>query len=116
MKANNKKTVNRDKRKLRIRKKISGSIERPRVSVFKSSKHLNAQLINDNGGNTLLSINSFGQVGRCVVAECHKLGKQFGEKCLSIKVSKIVFDKNGYAYHGRIKAFADGVREAGIDF
>ena len=116
MRATSKKVENRAKRKNRIRKKVSGSVERPRVSIFKSSKHINAQLINDDAGVTLVSINSYGKDGRCVVADCKTLGKTFGEACLEKKISKIVFDKNGYAYHGRVKAFADGVREAGIDF
>jgi large subunit ribosomal protein L18 len=108
----------RNKRKKRIRKKIYGTSERPRLSIFRSAKHVYAQVIDDLSGKTLASVNSFnkGQAGRADAANCAELGKKLAEHCKAKEISKVVFDKNGYAYHGRVKAFADGVREGGLQF
>lgn len=112
-----KKNQLRLKRKLRIRKKITGSAERPRLSVFKSTKHIYAQVIDDDSGRTLVSVGSFSdKASRCDVDKCSELGKLLAAKCAESKVTSVVFDKNGYAYHGRIKAFADGAREGGLRF
>lgn len=115
--------VNRNKlrlkRKRRIRKKISGTAERPRLSVFRSPKHVYAQLIDDEKGVTLASSSSMGKStanGRANVELCKEVGKKLAEKCKSINVESVVFDKGGYAYHGRVKALAEGAREAGLKF
>lgn len=108
----------RARRKLRIRKRVSGTTERPRLTVYRSAKHLFAQVIDDLTGNTLVSVGSFakGKAARANKDVCSGLGKKLAEECKAKNISKVVFDKNGYAYHGRIKALADGAREAGLSF
>lgn len=108
----------RERRKLRIRKKISGTAERPRLSIYRSAGHLYAQVIDDVAGRTLLSIGSFakGKGSRANVERCATLGKELAGKCKGANILKVVFDKNGFNYHGRVKAFADGAREGGLEF
>jgi large subunit ribosomal protein L18 len=108
----------RAKRKLRIRKKVSGDVSRPRLSVFRSATHIYAQVIDDGAGKTLAQVSSFakGKHRRANVDVCSELGKELAGRCKALNISKVVFDKNGYAYHGRIKALADGAREGGLDF
>lgn len=109
----------RKRRKVRIRKKISGTAERPRVSIYRSARHISAQVIDDLAGKTILSVNSFEAKGngpRAGVEKCAELGKQLAEQCKAKNIDAIVFDKNGYRYHGRVKAFADGAREGGLKF
>lgn len=114
----NKKSVLRLKRKKRIRKKISGTGERPRLSLFRSARHIYAQVINDETGVTLASVNSYkkGSDARANKDACVELGKQLAEACKSKSIEKVVFDKNGYAFHGRVQAFANGAREGGLQF
>lgn len=106
------------RRKLRIRKKINGTNERPRLSIFRSSAHVYAQVIDDVAGRTIVSIGSFskGKGVRANVERCTELGKQLAVKCKEKNIQHVVFDKNGFNYHGRVKAFADGAREGGLDF
>lgn len=109
----------RARRKARIRKKISGTTARPRLSVFRSSSHIYAQVIDDTSGHTLVAVHSFSDKGngpRANVERCTELGKQLAQKCLAKNVKQVVFDKNGFAFHGRLKAIAEGAREAGLDF
>ena len=106
----------RARRKTRIRDKVKGTTERPRLSIFRSPKHLYAQVIDDTTGKTLASVHSYDADKRCGVDASAELGKQLAVKCKAASVSKVVFDKNGYAYHGRLKAFADGARSGGLDF
>jgi large subunit ribosomal protein L18 len=108
----------RAKRKRRIRKKITGSLERPRLSLFRSDRHVYAQVIDDTVGNTIASVHSFskGEGKRASIEVCKELGKKLAERCKEKKVAQVVFDKNGYSYHGRIKAFAEGAREGGLQF
>ena len=106
------------RRKRRLRAKISGSPERPRLSVFRSAKHIYVQVIDDTTGSTLVSGSSF-EKGKHTVANmdsCTQIGKTIGQRCLENNINEIVFDKNGNLYHGRVKALADGVREAGVKF
>lgn len=105
------------RRKKRIRGKISGTQERPRLSVFRSAKHVYAQVIDDEAGKTLVSVSSFekGSHRNANAEVCAELGKTLAERCKAANVSKVAFDKNGYMYHGRIKALADGAREAGLE-
>ena len=105
--------TNRDRRKFRIRKKISGTAEIPRLSVYKSLSTLYAQAINDDEGMTLVASMTKSKKS---VEEAKKLGVEFAEKAKAKKISKIVFDRNGFAYHGVIKAFAESLREQGIEF
>jgi len=111
----------RERRKLRIRKRISGSVERPRLSVFRSTKHIYAQVVDDTTGNTLAHASSLskelkGKVDGDKTAEAKAVGKLLGELCKTRNIDKVVFDRNGYIYHGRIKALADAAREAGLKF
>ena len=125
--------TSREKRKLRIRKKVVGTVERPRLSIFRSSKHTYAQVIADDGHKTLASAST---LDKDVQAEIVKLGKGEGVKTGSTKsmlaaravgivlanrskaakVEKVVFDRNGFLYTGRVKALADAARETGLVF
>lgn len=113
-----KKSELKNKRKARGRKNIEGTIERPRLSVFKSSRHIYAQVIDDLQGHTLVSISSYKKGGteRADTEKCAELGKELAAKCKAKNVAKVVFDKNGNTYHGRVKALADGARAGGLDF
>jgi len=103
---------------LKIRTKISGTKEMPRLSVFKSHKHFEAQLINDDEGKTIASVSSRSMKlpygGNKEAAE--KVGTEMGKKIKTLKVKQIVFDRSGYIYHGRVAAFADAVRKEGVKF
>lgn len=112
------KAAQREKRKTRIRKKIFGTTERPRLSVFRSARHVYAQIIDDTKGVTLAHVHTFkkGSEERANKVVCNALGKKLAEVCKSKDITKVVFDKNGYAYHGRIQALAEGAREGGLDF
>jgi len=108
-------------RRYRIRKRVSGSPERPRLSVFRSSKHIYAQLIDDIGGITLASASSredlAGRVtGKGKAAVSTAVGQLIAERAKSKGVEKVCFDRGGYLYHGRIKALADGARAGGLNF
>lgn len=118
MSNSNKKSLLRLKRKKRIRKKISGTSERPRLSLFRSARHIYAQIVNDETGVTLASVNSYkkGSDARANKDVCVELGKKLAETCKSKNIEKVVFDKNGYAFHGRVEAFASGAREGGLQF
>lgn len=115
-------TVGRDRRKLRIRKKINGTTERPRLSVFRSAKHIYAQVIDDTTGKTLVSASTMMKDLRTATNDdnktdaAKKVGTKIAELCKAQKIAKVVFDRNGYLYHGRIVALADAAREAGLEF
>lgn len=111
-----KKNELRFRRKLRIRKKVSGTTERPRLSVFRSARHITAQVIDDTTGKTLLTVHSYESSNRANKDVCKKVGADLAAKCKAAKIGAVVFDKNGYRYHGRIAALADGAREAGLNF
>jgi large subunit ribosomal protein L18 len=106
----------RAKRKKRIRGRLEGTTERPRLSVYRSAKHMFAQVIDDVTGKTLASVGSFSMDKRATREVCAELGKSLAAKCKEKSIGKIAFDKNGFAYHGRVKAFADGAREGGLEF
>lgn len=115
-----KRELGRLKRKLRTRKKLLGSGEKPRLSVFKSAKHLYAQLIDDAQGKTLASCSSLdkqlkGKVSATLVG-AKQIGKVLAERALSKGIKKVVFDRGGFRYHGQLKAMADSAREAGLQF
>ncbi len=115
-----KKEVNRKKRHFRIRKKISGTPECPRLSVYRSVMHFEAQLIDDVNEKTLVGMTTaskeFSSGSTKSVEAAQKLAGMFAAKMKEIGVEKIAFDRGGRIYHGRIKAFADGLRENGIKF
>ncbi|MEK7169095.1 MAG: 50S ribosomal protein L18 [Patescibacteria group bacterium] len=108
------------KRKIRTRIKVRGQTERPRLSVYKSNKYMSAQIIDDTRAITLVSVTEkalgkLGELGKDGVGKAKELGKIIAEKALKLKIKKVVFDKGGYAYHGKIKAIADGAREGGLE-
>lgn len=110
------------KRKVRIRKKISGFSERPRLTVFRSAKHIYVQVIDDFLGKTLVSASSTEKLVKehpkfeSKIAMAAYIGKLIAERAKENGISKVVFDRNGFLYHGRIKAVSDGAREGGLDF
>ena len=114
--------VSRRRRRNRVRAKISGTAERPRLSVFRSSKHIYAQVIDDIAGDTLVAASTLdkdlaGQLESTCDAEAAKaVGTLVGKKALEKGINKVVFDRGGYNYHGRIAALAEGAREAGLEF
>jgi len=113
------KNSRRDKIKMRIRKTIIGTTERPRVSVFRSNKEIYAQIIDDSTGKTILSSSSrektFTVKGNKVEIAT-AVGKALAEKAVKAGVESVTFDRNGYLYHGRVKALAEGAREGGLKF
>jgi large subunit ribosomal protein L18 len=116
------KIVGRERRKLRIRKKVSGTSERPRLSVFRSAKHIYAQVIDDVSGNTLAHASTLSKDLKGTLEEdnkveaAKKVGALIAKICKSKQIDKVVFDRNGYLYHGRVSALAQAARDAGLDF
>ncbi|HEY4654161.1 MAG TPA: 50S ribosomal protein L18 [Cyclobacteriaceae bacterium] len=113
------KTSERRKRiRLGIRRKISGTKERPRLSIFRSNRGLYAQLIDDSKGVTLASAStvSLGEKAKLNAEFSRQVGKKIAEVALSSGIETVVFDRSGYLYHGNVKAFADGAREGGLKF
>jgi large subunit ribosomal protein L18 len=114
--------MGRERRKFRIRSKISGDTERPRLSVFRSARHIYAQVVNDVEGKTLASASTLSRDLKGTLAEdsksdaAKKVGALIAKICLEKKIAKVVFDRNGYLYHGRVKALAEAAREAGLEF
>ena len=110
------------KRKKRIRKNLVGTQERPRLSVFRSSKHIYAQVIDDTYGRTLVAASSMEKEVKehpkfeNKVAVAGFVGKIIAQRAIEKGISKVVFDRNGFLYHGRVKAISDGARETGLDF
>jgi large subunit ribosomal protein L18 len=113
----------RTRRHLRIRRKVSGTSERPRLSVFRSLSHIYCQLVDDLSGRTLLSVSSQdkdlaeslkGAKGK--VAKSKIVGKRLAERAKEKGIVSVSFDRSGYLYHGRVKAVADGAREGGLNF
>ncbi|MGE4587556.1 MAG: 50S ribosomal protein L18 [Mangrovibacterium sp.] len=106
--------------KMRIRKIVSGTAEKPRLSVFRSNKQIYAQLINDINGSTLLAVSSLDkEVGAADGNKCQqaaRVGKALADKALTAGITTVVFDRNGYLYHGRVKQLADAAREGGLKF
>jgi len=124
-----KKLEARLKRKKRVRKKMFGYPERPRVSVFRSHKHVYAQVINDVEGHTLVALSSLSPEVRAKVEElkgkgelkgkvdvARLVGRMLAEKAKEKGITKVVFDRGRYKYHGRVKALAEGLREGGLEF
>lgn len=111
-----KKEQRRLKIKFRIRKSVKGTAERPRLSVFRSNKQIYAQVINDITGTTLASASSLRLEKMNKTEQAKKVGELVANKAKEAGVEKIVFDRNGYLYHGRVQALADAAREGGLKF
>lgn len=114
--------VGRERRKLRIRRKISGTAERPRLTVFRSLKHIYAQVVDDVSNKTLAHASTLSKDVKAFADEAKKsdaatkVGEAIANQLKAKGVKKVVFDRNGYLFHGRIKALAEGARKAGLEF
>jgi large subunit ribosomal protein L18 len=116
------KIVGRERRKLRIRKKVNGDAARPRMTVFRSAKHIYAQVIDDTTGQTLAHASTLSKDLRgslddvTKVEAAKKVGTLIAKLCKEKQIERVVLDRNGYLYHGRISALAQAAREAGLEF
>ncbi|HUW84648.1 MAG TPA: 50S ribosomal protein L18 [Phycisphaerae bacterium] len=116
------KIVRRKRRRQQVRKRVFGTPQRPRLTVFRSLKNIYAQIIDDTAGRTLVSVSSRDKDlresvgGGSNAAAASKVGAALGERARSSGVEAVAFDRNGYRYHGRVKALADAAREAGLKF
>lgn len=112
----------RQRRHRRVRKKVQGTAERPRLNVFRSARHIYAQIIDDGRGHTLVSASTLDPeireqiAGMTKTEQARVVGLKLAERALARGVKKVVFDRGGYKYHGRVKALADGSREGGLEF
>jgi large subunit ribosomal protein L18 len=112
----------REKRKARIRKKLSGSTERPRLTIYKSLKHMYAQIVDDTTGRTIVAASTGSKALKDAVKEddktgaAKKVGAAIAKAALEKGVTQVVFDRNGFDYHGRVAAVAEAAREAGLQF
>ena len=112
----------RERRHRRVRVHVLGTPERPRLSVFRSLRHISAQVIDDTKGRTLVAISTLDPDVKGELADLNKMGqaklvgKRLAEKAVQAGIKAVVFDRGGYKYHGRVKALADASREAGLDF
>ncbi|PLX96000.1 MAG: 50S ribosomal protein L18 [Desulfuromonas sp.] len=112
----------RCKRQVRVRRKVKGTEERPRLNIFRSARHIYAQIIEDSTGKTLAAVSSLSKevvsgdayTGNVEAAKC--VGEAIAKKALEQNIKQVVFDRNGFLYHGRVKALADAAREAGLSF
>ena len=118
-----KKKTSRDRARIKIRKKISGTSERPRLAVFRSLDNIYAQIIDDSTGNTLVAVSSLAKDAKAEVKsikgkinKSKLIGTILAKKALEKDIKQVVFDKGGFRYHGRVKALADGAREGGLQF
>ncbi|MGN0222170.1 MAG: 50S ribosomal protein L18 [Prevotella sp.] len=111
-----KKVERRIKIKYRIRKSVFGTAERPRMSVFRSNKQIYVQVINDQEGKTLCAASSLGLEAMPKIQQAEKVGEMVAKKALEAGVKSVVFDRNGYLYHGRVKQLADAARKGGLNF
>ena len=117
-----KKVAARLRRKKSIRKRLSGTAERPRLSVFRSNAHIYAQVVDDVRGVTLAQASTLSPelkeqvTGKRKLEQAQLVGKLVAERCLAASVASVVFDRNGFIYHGRVKAVADAAREGGLQF
>jgi large subunit ribosomal protein L18 len=122
MSQKNMREIARQKRKRRIRKKIFGTEHRPRLSVFRSAKHIYAQLVIDTTGSTILAASTLspeirGEIGELKKSDAaKKVGEYIGRKATEKNIRRVIFDRNGFLYHGRVKALAEGARESGLEF
>jgi large subunit ribosomal protein L18 len=106
----------RHRRHLRVRKKVAGTAERPRLVVFRSDKHIYAQLVDDDAGRTIATVSSLKVAEGKKSQKAAEVGKQVAVIAKDRGITRVVFDRGGYKYHGRVKAVADGAREGGLEF
>ena len=116
MKTNRIRTIRRERRKRGIRKRILGTPEQPRLTVFRSQKHIYAQVVDDVAGKTLVAASTVSQETGNNVASAADVGKSLAEKAKAAGIERVAFDRNGFRYHGRVKALADAAREGGLKF
>ena len=118
----NQRSVGRERRRQRVRKKVLGTDTRPRVCVYRSNKHIYAQLIADDKGITLAAVSTLSDDLAGVakqqkrVEAAKEVGRALAKICKEKNITRVVFDRNGFLFHGRVKAVADGAREAGLEF
>ena len=118
----NERDLKRRRRQGRVRKSVRGTEQRPRLCVFRSGKHIYAQIISDESGRTLISVSTLakelrdGGAKSGNVAAAKQVGALVARQCLDRSIPEVVFDRNGFLYHGRVKALADAAREAGLRF
>jgi len=119
----NKKLERWKKKKASIRKDVRGTPERPRLTIYRSAKHIYAQIVDDTTGKTLVSASTVSKDLREELKKatsemevCKMVGAQTAKRALAMNIQQVVYDRNGYLYHGRVKAVADGAREAGLKF
>lgn len=105
-----------ERRHKKIRAKVFGTEEKPRLSIYKSNKYIYGQLINDDTSKTVLSLSSMKVKGKTFTERCTETGKEIAKLALAKKIEKVVFDRGGFKYVGRVKAFADGARAGGLKF
>ena len=105
-----------ERRHKAIRAKVFGTEEKPRLSIYKSNKYIYGQLINDDKSLTILSLSSMKVKGKTFMERCTETGKEIAKLALAKKIEKVVFDRGGFKYVGRVKAFADGARTGGLKF
>jgi len=120
--ATNQKIVARDRRRARVRRRVRGTDERPRLSVFRSVKHVYAQVVVDTSGQTLLTVSTRspelrGELAKTRdVAAAKQVGLLTARRCQEKGIKRVIFDRNGFLYHGRVRAVAEGAREGGLEF
>ncbi len=116
------KAVARGRRRARVRSRVRGSEERPRLSVFRSDRHIYVQIVSDSSGKTLLAVSTLSPELReqlkktADVNAAKQVGLLTARRCIEKGIKRIVFDRNGFLYHGRVRAVADGAREGGLEF
>lgn len=106
----------RQRRHLRVRKKVAGTAERPRLVVYRSLKHIYAQLVDDTTSRTLATVSDHAVSDGKKTEKSAEVGRQIAARAKDAGITRVVFDRAGYKYHGRVKAVADGAREAGLEF
>jgi large subunit ribosomal protein L18 len=107
--------ISREHRHTRVRKKVRGTDERPRLSVYRSNRYLYVQVISDDSGRTLAAASSM-EAGKGNVGAAQQLGRDIADRCKALSITAVVFDRGGYKYHGRVRAIAESAREAGLKF
>jgi large subunit ribosomal protein L18 len=112
----NPKAVARARRKKHIRKSVRGTPARPRLCVFRSGRHIYAQVVDDHSGTTLAAASSLGESGGGNKDGAAAVGRRVAEAALAASVTRVVFDRNGFLYHGRVAALADAARSSGLEF
>lgn len=116
MEKNKLKIAQRERRHRRVRAKVVGSAQKPRLSVFRSNKFIYAQIIDDENAKTLVSASSLKLKANGLMEKAGKVGEEIAKKALDLKIKKVVFDRGGYLFIGKIKAFVEGARKGGLEF